>query len=484
MPLAFVEKQKGAMRLAALNRAAVECGLAVDANLADAVATVPDLTVHEHDALADAELLDRIADGCMRFSALVAVEQPDGIMLDITGGAHLFGGEQQLAREVKDWLCAQRMDARLAYGSSAEAAHALARFHRGRAVNEPAAIRGLPVAALQLDPEADLGLRRAGLNTIGDVMQRPSKVIAARFGADLIYRLERLTGISSKPINPRKPLANPSFRRRFAEPVTSQKYAVRILRDLLVEANAGLAEQDLGGRAFEARFHRVDGMIRHLQVETGLPTRDCTAIARLFDERLEGLADPLDPGFGFDTIELVITKAEALRTEQDDFQQKARLHNPLAETLDVLSARLGHNRVLRFRRQNTHIPEETQRAVPAIWTAQAFEWGHAKAGEPPLRPLHLFDPPHRIAVIAEIPDGPPRRFRWCGALHDVARYEGPERIAAEWWNSAGDPLGRDRMTRDYYRIEDAEGRRYWVFRHGLHDREVENPQWYLHGLFA
>lgn len=472
------------MRLAALNREAMACGLTAGMNLADARSIVPELLVHDHEPHADAELLDRLADGCMRFSPLVAVEPPDGVMLDITGTAHLFGGEAGLAGDVAGWLRAVQVEACLARGFSAEAAHALARYHRGAVDDEMAAIRALPVAALKLDPESELGLRRAGLKSIGALMDRPQKVIAARFGAACVYRLERLTGSSNKPLDPRSvPPAN-IFRRRFAEPIASKDYALSVLRELLGEANADLAERDLGGRAFEARFCRVDGRVQHIAVETGLPTHDAAAVARLFDEKLDTLADPLDPGFGFDEVSLAIFRTAPLRPEQEDLDQDAPADTPLAETLDMLAVRLGPKRLLRFREKSTHIPESGQAAMPVLRAAHSFAWGQAKAGEPPTRPLQLFDPPQRITVIAEIPDGPPKRFRWRRKLRDVLRHEGPERIAGEWWKSDADPLGRDQLTRDYYRIEDAEGRRYWVFRHGLYGRESDDPGWYLHGLFA
>ncbi|MGB7373906.1 MAG: DNA polymerase Y family protein [Pontixanthobacter sp.] len=483
-PLVFAEKQNGAMRLTAVNREALHCGLAIGTKLADARALVPDLVVHDHDAFADAELLDHIADGCMRYTPMVAVEPPDGIVLDITGSIHLAGTEGQLAHIIQEWLRSRRIEACLARGSSAEAAHALARFHRGPESDEGKAIRALPVAALKLDAEADLGLRRAGLKTIGDVMDRPRNVIAARFGSASVYRLERLISAAAKPIGLRAPPVQSIFRRRFAEPITSKPYALKMLRELLDEANASLAEQDLGGRAFEAYFHRVDGRVQRLCVETSLPTRDASKVAGLFDERLDSLSDPLDPGFGFDSVELAIVQSELLSAQQQDIEQTAARSNPIDETLDVLAIRLGRNRLLRFRPENTHIPENVQAAVPAIDAAHPFEWPSSKVGEPPLRPLQLFNPPQNITVIAEIPDGPPRRFRWRGKLRDVVHHEGPERICAEWWKDTNDVLGRNQLSRDYYRVEDADGRRYWVFRHGLYGRETNDPNWYLHGLFA
>ena len=483
-PLAFVEKQKGAMRLVSLNRAAVEAGLAPGLGLADARAIVPELAIHHHDPVADAELLDRLADRCTRYTPMVAVEPPDGIMLDITGSTHLAGGEGPLVQAVQGHFADWRITVRLAPGSSAEAAHALARFGHGEAGGEQATIRALPVAALALDPESELALRRAGLKTVGDVLDRPRKVIAARFGPASVYRLERLVGVSAKPIVPRSPAPRRRFRRRFAEPIASHDYAIGIVRELLAEANLRLVEEDLGGRAFEARFFRVDGLVRHLRVETGLPTRDEAAIARLFDERLDSLADPLDPGFGFDSVELEVLQVQSLKPSQEDIEGEARSDSPLAGMLDILATRLGRNRLLRFGPNDSYIPENGQIPSVALDTPEACIWPRPQVGEPPVRPLHLFDPPQRITVISEVPDGAPRRFRWRRKLHDVVRQEGPERIAAEWWKGSDDPLGRDRLTRDYYRIEDSDGRRYWVFRHGLHAREVASPEWYLHGLFA
>jgi len=473
------------MRLTATNAESVELGLSVGTSLADARAVVPDLIIHDHDPVADADLLDRIADSCVRYTPMVAVDPPDGILLDITGSAHLSGGEVHLAEAIATWLRRKRIDARLARASSAEAAHALARFaHSKNDEDEAHAIRRLPAAALELDPESELGLHRAGLKTIGDVADRPRSVIAARFGAAAVFMLERLIGKADSPLNPR--ISNPPlvFERRFVEPIASKVYALKVLQGLLEEAQVKLAEDDLGGRAFETTFHRVDGRVQRVYVETGLPTRDPTAVTRLFDERLDGLADPLDPGFGFDMVRLSVPATEPLRPRQDDIESEVEAEDNTAELLDRLAIRLGRNRVLHFHPNNTHIPENSQIAVPAIDTSMAERWEPPLSGEPPSRPLQLFDPPQRITVIAEIPDGPPKRFQWRQKPRTIIHHEGPERIAEEWWRSTNDPIGRDQLTRDYYRIEDDEGRRYWVFRRGLYGREAADPNWYLHGLFA
>lgn len=472
------------MRIKALDQAGRALGLAAGLTLADARAQVPDLIVQDHDAAADAEWLDQLAERCVRFTPMIAADPPDGLLLDITGCAHLFGDEQSLTEAVTAWCREIGMAMRSARASTAEAAHALARFHRGAVRDEQAAILGLPIAALELDAESDLGLRRAGLKTVGAVAQRPRAAIAARFGAASVLALERLLGEAEGPLNPRYAEPPLVLERRFAEPVANTDYGLRVLRELMKEAAERLAEKDQGGRAFEAVFVRSDGLVQRLQIETGLPTRDPHAIIRLFDEKMETLTDPLDPGFGFDSVRLSIPRTEALRPNQTHLEGERPGEGDVAALVDRLSVRLGRHHVQRLQPHDTHIPEKGQIGAASIETRAHTPWPIPKAGEPPARPLHLFDPPERITVLAEVPDGPPHCFTWRRKSHDVLRYEGPERIASEWWQSKRDPLGENRLTRDYYRIEDASGHRYWVFRHGLYGREKIDPDWYLHGLFA
>ena len=472
------------MRVKAVDRAARALGLGPGLTLADARARVPDLIVEDHDAAADADWLDQLADQCVRFTPMVSADPPDGLLLDITGCAHLFGDEQSLTDAVTAWLGEMGLSLCFARASTAEAAHALARFHNGSVKDEQAAIRALPVAALELGAESDLGLRRAGLKTVGAVAQRPRAAISARFGAASVLALERLLGEAEGPLNPRYAEAPLILERRFAEPIANTDYGLRVLRELMEEAAVELAEKDRGGRAFEAVFIRSDGLVQRLQIETGLPTRDSDAIIRLFDEKMETLTDPLDPGFGFDSVRLSIPKTEALRPNQKHLEGETPGEGDIAALVDRLSVRLGRHHVQRLQPHDTHIPEKDQIGMSSIEARTLSPWPIPKAGEPPARPLHLFDPPERITVLAAVPDGPPHRFTWRRKSHDVLRYEGPERIASEWWQSKRDPLGESRLTRDYYRIEDASGHRYWVFRHGLYGREKADPDWYLHGLFA
>jgi protein ImuB len=419
-------------------------------------------------------LLDWLAAACDRYTPMVATDPPHGLILDISGCVHPFAdAERGLANDLARRLARLGFTARLAMASTADAAAALAR-HGGDDV------RALPVAALGVDPDIQIALARAGLKTIGDVAKLPSAPLAARFGAELPVLLARLLGQTDIRITPRRMLAEIETEARFAEPIARTDDMLTTIAQLVGHAAATLAERGMGGRRFSVALFRSDGHVARLSVETGQPVRDSAILDRLFRERIDALADPLDPGFGYDMIRLAVHVVEPLAAEQLRLDGGKLADRELAALIDRLGTRLGRNRVRRFAPVDTHIPEQAVLEFPAVEKRKAGIWPTPEVGEPPLRPIHLFEPPHRIDVIAEVPDGPPRRFKWRRTMHEVARHEGPERIAAEWW------MRRDNggLTRDYYRVEDVLGRRYWLFRHGLYGAEKPHPDWYLHGLFA
>ncbi|WP_261293872.1 Y-family DNA polymerase [Sphingomonas hylomeconis] len=478
-PYALIEKVRGSMRLAAVDARAQAMGIAIDMTLADARARVPELVGLDHDPVADHLLLERIADGCDRYTPLVAIDPPDGLTLDITGCAHLFASEEALADDLVARLAAYGLHARHALAATPEAAQALARFQTMPAADEQGAVRRLGVVALRLDETTELALRRAGLKTIGDLAGRPTGPLAARFGNAMTDALTRLLGKSDSRITPRRVAPALLVERRLAEPIARTEHALAILGELTAEAAQDMEERHLGGRRFVARFFRSDGLAIDLAVETSLPVRDAKVVMRLFDERLDTLTDPIDPGFGFDLIRLAVPTLAPLAPTQLLLEGGAVAEGELAALIDRLSTRMGRGRFRRLSPRDTHIPEQAVLALPAIDATSPASWPEPETGEPPMRPVHMFDPPQPIQVTAQVPDGPPRQFRWRRTLHDVLRFEGPERIAAEWWHEKG-----AKLTRDYYRIEDTRGRRFWVFRHGLYESERRDPGWYMHGLFA
>lgn len=462
--------------------------------LADAGARLPGLLVHPADPVADAAYLDWLADACARYTPLVAAVSPHALLLDISGAAHLLGGEAALAADLLARFARLGLSARIALAPNPAAALALAAFADGPAhglvaqVEDTLCVHTLPVAALVaanvalpglgLDAPEMLAtaLRRAGLRTIALVAAQPRAALAARLGPAFVHRLDVLLGTEPFPLQPRWPVAEVQFDSRFAQPLLTVVAALKVIEELVVRSCVALAEQRQGGRAFEAVLFRADGVVHRLRVDTAAPQRSPAPIMRLFSERLAALNDPLDPGFGYDLVRLAVPVLAPLGDEQLQLGGGALAEGELAQLVDRLSARLGSARVRRLAGAASHVPEQAGFDLPYGHPAAGLGWPTAPALE---RPIALFDPPQPIEVLAEVPDGPPRRFRWHRRTHDVVHAEGPERIAAEWWRRPDDRG----LTRDYYRIEDSQGGRFWLFRHGLYE-ERRAPIWYVHGRFA
>jgi len=466
-------------------------------SLADARGAVPDLAVVDADPAADHALLDAVADWCDRYTPLVALDPPHGLFLDISGCAHLFAapgredGEAALLADCLRRLARQGFAVRAAVASTAGAAWAIAHHGAGGIVpagGEAAALASLPVAALRIDGEAEALLDRLGLKRIGQLIGKPRAPLAARFGAELVRRLDQALGAEDEVLSPRRPAPRLSVERRFAEPLVEQDALLQVLGALARTLAPALERHGVGARLLEASFFRVDGKVSRVAVGTAAPLRAPERIAALFAERLAVLADEWDAGFGFDTVRLATVEAEPLPDTQVSLAGEADGGTDLAGLVDRLGARLGPARITRFVPVDTHIPERAAlarplasaasgRSDPAAWVSGDFE---AAEETPPDRPLRLFARPERVEVLAEVPEGPPLRFRWRRVVHEVTRAEGPERIAPEWWQALSD----GRATRDYYRVEDAAGRRFWLYREGLYGRETVHPAWYVHGLFG
>ncbi len=439
---------------------------------------MPDLVTLVAEPEADAALLKRVVIDFGRFTPMAAADGPDGLILDVTGCAHLFGGERGLAERAMDRAGTIGLQARVAMAGTPQAARALVRFGSGGITPDGCdrdAVRRLPVEALEL-PEADTqALRRAGLKTVAAVDDRPRAALAARFGKASAWKVDRVLGLEDIRITPLRPPDPCVVDRVLMEPISLDDDIHRVLADLMAEAVARLERDGQGGRVFTAAFFRVDGQTRRVSVQTGRATRDAPAVLRLFREKIAALSVPLDPGFGFDQLRLSVVRVEPLAATQVDLNRRPDRSVDFDGLIDRLSARLGPEAVLRFEARDAHLPERAVRLRPAGGPDRP--WPERSRDETPLRPLHLFDPPQPVEQpMAFAPDGPPMRFRWRRIQHEVVRAEGPERIADEWWR-------REEPTRDYYRIEDKQGRRLWLFRQGLYGDE-RSPRWFVHGLFA
>ena len=367
-PCVVVAKQNNALQIYALDDLAVRSGLDIGLPLANARAICPELTVFDADPVADAKTLDGIADWCDRFTPLVALDSPHGLYLDITGCAHLFGGEATLLQIMCAALTRRGFAVSAAIASTSICARTMTRHVSGKIIadgEEAAAVGPLPVSALGVDQAITSGLRRAGLKTIGDVATRGRHEITARFGADFTTLLEQALGQGDAPISPRKPLPDYIVEKRFPEPVATENVISMNLSTLAHMLVTAMDRQGKGARRLEASFFRTDGAVRTICVDTGRPVTKPEVIDRLFRERLEALNDPLDPGFGFDLIRLSASRTEIVVQQQRDLDSNVHDNDELAALIDRIAARIGGRRVVVHLPQDTHIPERAVLAAPA-----------------------------------------------------------------------------------------------------------------------
>ena len=476
---------KSALRLCALNEAAARRSLKTGMALADARAMFPDLMVVPADPAADRTLLEAVADWCDRYTPLVALDPPDGIVLDVTGCAHLFGGEEELVRDLCSRLARQGLHARAAIAQTPAAAFAVAHYGLHPVVSAgetQKAVATLPLAALRLAPDIVERLTQVGLHVIADVIGRPRAPLAARFGAGFIRRLDHVLGHADEPITPRLPLPAMVVEQRFPDPLMLEAGVLAAIGKLAGRLCGLLEQRGEGARLVQAALFRCDGKVYRVDIGTAEPLRDPERLHCLFNDRFSSLPEACDPGFGFDMLRLSVLVPERSEPSQTGWGQSGD-ERELAHLVDRFGARFGLNRVFRLVAQETHIPEFAVLPVPAHAGAGALQPSPHRFEQEslaPVRPLRLFQRPEPVLAVAEVPDGPPNRFRWRNIWHDVIRAEGPERIAMEWWR---DDKARV-LTRDYFRIESRSCGRVWLYREGLYERETSQPRWFLHGLFA
>ena len=546
VPFATVADTAGRRLLAAVNPAAAAAGLAPGMPLTDALSFLPGLATAVAEPAEDAAALRRLAEWCGRYSPWTAPDGADGVRIEITGSSHLWGGERALATDLLTRLDHRGVAGRIAVADTLGAAWAIARFaEMGESIailsseGSRAVLAPLPVEALRLDPSTALGLRRVGLKRIGDLYAMPRAALAQRFGEIVAELLDRALDNLPEPLSPLSEVPSRRVRLSFAEPITEPGDLMLATERLTADLIHRLAREGTGARWLDLAFHRVDGRVERIRLGTARPSRDPHHLAALFRERL----DTVDPGLGIEDMILAAFAVEPLPPEQIDFPHP----NPpprteegregvgyeasgIAPLLDRLGNRLGLAALSRLEARESYIPERASVRVPVSLTGNKPRFlpplpplaggegrgeggcwsetqsrpphppvpaGQArglaanaasgpslsplKGGEGLKRPIRLFEPPEPIDAFWVLPDDPPFRFMWRRRRHRITQADGPERIAEEWWlPEAADDVG---ALRDYYRVEDEEGRRFWLFRAGLHGGD-RKPRWFIHGVFS
>jgi protein ImuB len=461
----------------------VGVGLYAGMTLSDAKAQVPELRTLEADPAADLALLDRLAEACRRYTPALAVDAPDGLYLNVSGTERLFGGEIGLIAEVTARF--QRLGLSLRYGlaDTPGLAWGLARFGE-RPVAGPGEraeiLADLPMAALRLEADTVAVLRGLGLRRVGQLMDKARGPLARRIGRAALDRLDEALGGRACALALKLEVPPYLAEARLAEPITSEDQVLRVAEDLAAGLCGRLEGEGKGGRLFVLELFRVDGALKRLEVGTSRPLRSPPAIAALFTERLASLNEGLEADFGFEQARLWAPTVQPLKAGEDHLLGAPNAEGAFSALADRLTARLGVGAVRRLTPvPETRTPERAVRAEP--FEAARPRWTDEPAAVDegaPLRPITLFATPQPIETLAGVPEDPPHQFTWRRLKRRIVAAEGPERLEPEWGRSPS--VGR---MRDYYRLEDERGRRYWVFREGRFGDEAP-VRWFLHGLFG
>jgi protein ImuB len=495
IPFATVADAAGRRLLAAVNSAATAAGLAPGMPLADALSFFPGLATAAAEPAKDAAALRRLAEWCGRYSPWTAPDGTDGVRIEIAGSAHLWGGEAALAADLMTRLDRRHVSGRIAIADTLGAAWAIGRFAemgKDPIILPPgdchAALAPLPVEALRLDPVTAQGLRRVGLKRIGDLYAMPRDALARRFDETVARRLDQAQGDMPEPISPLGEAPTRRVRLSFAEPITEPTDLMLATERLTADLVRRLVREGTGARRVDLGFHRVDGRVERIRLGAARPSRDPRHLAALFKERL----DTVDPGLGVEDVILAAFAVEPLPAEQISLpgHPAGSETSGIAPLLDRLGNKLGLAALSRLEPRESHIPERASVRVSPSPTQPCGLGPPSPAlrervpsgeGLKPPRPIRLFEPPEPVEAFWLLPDDPPFRFAWRRRRHRVTWADGPERIADEWWQPA--TSGDVDAIRDYYRVEDEEGRRFWLFRAGLHGND-RPPRWFVHGVFS
>jgi protein ImuB len=461
----------------AADKAAQRAGVRRGMPATKAQVLVPSLLVEKADHDSDTHALERLAFWALRYSPIAAADPPDGIAIDIEGASHLLGGEQELLGDIASRLGVAGFDARVAVADSWGAAHAVARHGRDSvAVVERGHCRGvvdtLPLTCLRLESEIAAALFALGFETVGDLLTQPRAPLVLRFGQELGRRLDQLVGVVAEPIDPVRPHDVVEVRQLFAEPIGSAETIKRYIAKLVGKLCLELEGRGLGARRLDLLCHRVDANFQSVRVGTALPVRDTKRLARLLSDKVE----TIDPGYGIEIMTLAATLAEPLEAKQQRSSLIDDAVPDVSDLVDVLSNRIGADRLYRIEPVASDVPERSVKRVPAAAPDSEETWS---ANWP--RPARLLAKPEPIDTVALLPDHPPASFTWRGIRRRVRRADGPERVFGEWWKRDAELTA----VRDYFRVEDEAGERFWIYRAGDgKDASTGSQCWFLHGIFG
>lgn len=472
IPLLFCIQERNRKIVTMANRQAQEQGIYAGMVVADARLLVPTVEVMDEQPGLAEKILHQLALWSIQYTPVAATDGTDGLILQISGCAHLWGGERPYFKNIIQKLTALGYDVRGAIADTIGMAWAWARFGQNTPIIAPGqqqtALQTLAPAALRLEPDILLRLKKLGMRSIGQILGQPRQTLPPRFGASLLLRLDQALGRKEEPITPVVPIEPYQERLPCLEPIRTAGGIEIALTRLLESICQRLEQEGKGLRSAVFSAWRIDGDLQQISIGTTRGTHHATHLFKLFSEKIASF----EPDLGFETFLL-----EAAGIEEVNPTQTGIWGGPctvdsirMAELLDRLANRAGAEIIHRYLPAEHHWPERAIRPAESLDDQPKTAW---PAAHP--RPIHQLPKPEPIEVTAPIPDYPPMNFRYKGQLHIIQKADGPERIEDEWWLQAC-------RHRDYYIVEDQEGSRYWLFRSG-HYAEDSSARWYIHGFF-
>ncbi|MEQ8689072.1 MAG: DNA polymerase Y family protein [Imperialibacter sp.] len=472
MPFVLRTPSHGRMVISASNPMARAKGISDGMVLADARAAVPSVVALDDRPELMLKLLRCLGEWSIRYAPIVAIDPPDGLLLDASGCSHLWGGDANYVTDIEQKLETHGYRVRAAMADTIGAAWGIARYSRGPGIIESGkhheVLMDLPPEALRLEPEALERLHKLGLHQLHQFISMPRATLRRRFGAQMLLRIDQATGAIEERMEPIQPVEPYQERLPCMEPIVTAKGIEIALERLLETLCHRLRQEQKGLRTAVFKGYRVDGKVVQLDIGTSRPTHHINHLFKLFEVKIS----TLEPALGIELFILEAPKVEELLPEQEQlWEETGGLDDMrLSELVDKLAGKFGAKSVQRYLPDEHYWPERSFRPAISLQEKATTLWRVDK-----LRPLQLLSRPEKIEVSAPIPDYPPMLFRYKGKVHEVARADGPERIEQEWWLQQG-------QHRDYYRVEDKEGHRFWIFRSGHYDDD--SFQWYVHGFFA
>jgi protein ImuB len=470
IPFVFAASQRGKMTIKASSIPAISLGIRPGMAVADARALQPELQIFPYKQGLEEKLLRGLSEWCLRYTPVVAPNPPDGVILEISGCPHLWGGEEPYLENIIATLHSKGYHARAAIADTIGCAWGMARYGKSCIIahqTQREALLELPPTALRLDAQTLARMEKLGFSRIGQFIDIPTPTLRRRFGETTLIRLGQALGTAHESLDPIIPQEPYLERLPCMEPILTASGIKMALEELLKTICQRLSKEKKGMRKGIFRGHRMDGKIEEISIGTSMPSYNPEHLFRLFDLKIP----TMEPDLGIELFEMEALLVEKISETQESFWHSTGNDvTAIAELLDKMAGKMGQHTIHRYLPEEQHWPEHSIKDTQSLEDRPSTAWSTDL-----VRPLHLLSSPEPIEVMVPLPDYPPLHFRYRGEILRVVKADGPERIEQEWWLQSGPP-------RDYFTVEDQSGKRYWLFRLGLYGKG--DPKWFLHGFFA